>query len=321
MKKIYLDVTELKECTSVWIKDVEIIRAGTTVYSMPIRHKNEEYERFAKEYDIHFIFDDNIPVIDFYTIPQVDILATDSRGGYIGTIGQMSDLESEAPICYIDRDRKCYLISKTGKDFLQKVSSWKDVLAPYEEIKFYSSKTEAMKENEFYENSMSRLNAQHFSKKYIVKKMEKKDAQLIYDMTRRNLQYYEYCGRQNTLEDIYSDLELTPPGISQKDKYYIGYFMDEELIAVMDLIDGFPDKETAYIGFFMMNADYQGNGIGTQIISELFEYLRKVGFVRVRLGIDKDNPQSTHFWEKQGFIAVKEVPQDGGVIVVADKRF
>ena len=171
------------------MKDVEIVRAGTTVYSMPIRHKNAEYERFAKEYDIHFVFDDNIPAVDFYTIPQVDILATDSNGGYIGTIGQMSDLESNAPIGYIDKDRQCYLISKNGKEFMEKVSSWKYALEPYDEIKFYSSKAEAMKENEFL--ILPRLDIVCFSKKFVVQKMKKEDAQMIYDMTSRNLQYYD----------------------------------------------------------------------------------------------------------------------------------
>ena len=98
MKKVYFDETEAHECMSLFIKDVEIIHAGTTVYSMPATHKNSEYKKFADEYDIHFIFDDDIPQINFYTIPQIDIMATDSQGGFIGTIGQMTDLESDAQI-------------------------------------------------------------------------------------------------------------------------------------------------------------------------------------------------------------------------------
>ncbi len=154
-KKVYLDMTEMKSCTSVWMKDAEIIPAGATVYSMPSKHKNEEYERFAREYDIHFIFDDNIPVIDFYTIPRVDIFATDSEGGYMGTVGQMTDLEGDAPICYIDRKRKCYLICKSGKDFLQKASSWKISMELYTEVEFYPSKAEAMNDNDFLDLSES----------------------------------------------------------------------------------------------------------------------------------------------------------------------
>lgn len=149
MKRLYLDATTLTDCMSVIIKDTEVIWAGTTVYSMPVKCKNAEYQRYAQEYDIHFIFDDNIPQIDFYTIPRVDIMATDSRGGYIGTIGEQCDLGSEAPVCYIDRTRKCFLLGKCGKDFLQKISTWQDNLEAYEGIMFYESKEAAMKENEF----------------------------------------------------------------------------------------------------------------------------------------------------------------------------
>lgn len=149
MKKMYLDVTETDGCIGVFVKDVEIVYAGTTVYSMSVKHKNDEYQRYADEYDIHFIFDDDIPKIDFYTIPQVDIWATDSKGGYIGTIGQTSDLESDAPICYIDKNKKCYLIAENGTEFLKKVSSWYENVKIYEDIAFYASREEAMRENEF----------------------------------------------------------------------------------------------------------------------------------------------------------------------------
>jgi len=152
-RKVYLDMAQMKSCTSVWLKDTEIIPAGTTVYSMSVKHNNEEYERFAREYDMHFIFDDNIPMIDFYTIPRVDIFATDSEGGYIGTIGKMTDLESNMPICYIDNAKNFYLICKNSKDFLQVVSSWKVALEPYEEIRCYNSRVEAMEENEFLDIS------------------------------------------------------------------------------------------------------------------------------------------------------------------------
>ena len=173
--------------------------------------------------------------------------------------------------------------------------------------------------NHFYKDKIGRLDVQQFSKMFAVRKMYKKDAELIYAMTSKNLQYYEYCGRMNTLEDIYTDLVITPPGLERKDKYYVGFFEEEKLVAVMDLEDGFPDKVTAYIGFFMMNIEYQGKGIGTQLIAELFAYLKGVGFEKVQLGYDKGNPQSSHFWKKQKFQDIREVQQDGGIIVAAER--
>ena len=55
MKKLYLDETQAHECMSIFIKDAEIIHAGTTIYSMSVKDKNAEYERYANEYDIHFV--------------------------------------------------------------------------------------------------------------------------------------------------------------------------------------------------------------------------------------------------------------------------
>ncbi len=63
----------------------------------------------------------------------------------------------------------------------------------------------------------------------------------------------------------------------------------------------------------------QGTGEGTKIISRLCAELRNLGFDRIRLGIDKGNPQSTHFWKKNGFQVIREVPQERGTILLAER--
>ena len=87
----------------------------------------------------------------------------------------------------------------------------------------------------------------------------------------------------------------------------------------MDLIDGYPDSDTAFIGFFMMNRQLQGHQIGTSIIQELCLYLKETGLKRVLLGIDKENPQSNAFWTKNGFSVIREVEQAEGTILLAEK--
>ena len=147
MQKIYLDMTEHTDCIGIYKKDTKVIPAGTTIYTMPSKDKNAEYQKLADEYDIHFIF--NLPDIDFYTIPRIDIMAADSHGGYIGTIGETCDLESDAPICYIDKNKTCHLIAENGKTFLKTVHSWKTQLKPCEGIEFFPSKEEAKKRHDF----------------------------------------------------------------------------------------------------------------------------------------------------------------------------
>ena len=88
----------------------------------------------------------------------------------------------------------------------------------------------------------------------------------------------------------------------------------------MDLIDGYPEDNIAFIGFFMMDAFLSRQGIGTKIIFEVADYLKTHGFTTIRLAIDKDNPQSNHFWDKNGFSVIEEVDRDGWPVLVAENN-
>ena len=162
--------------------------------------------------------------------------------------------------------------------------------------------------------------AEKLSSVYSVRCMCDGDADMILELCLSNDQYYRYCGRQPSRELILDDLHVTPPGIPVSSKYYVGFFEEcGRLAAVMDLIDGYPDSETAYIGFFMVRKDLQGRNVGTGIVGEVFGYVRQKGMTRMMLGIDKDNPQSNHFWKKNGFSVVREVRQEQGTVLVAEK--
>ena len=74
----------------------------------------------------------------------------------------------------------------------------------------------------------------------------------------------------------------------------------------MDLVLGYPQDRTALIGFLMVDAGRQGTGLGSRLVGEAMECLRAQGFTRLRLGVDKGNPQSFAFWTKNGFAQVSE---------------
>ena len=74
----------------------------------------------------------------------------------------------------------------------------------------------------------------------------------------------------------------------------------------MDLILGYPTDEIAFIGLFMTNICYQNKGVGSNIIGDVCDYLKRSGYKKVRIGVDKGNPQSNSFWKKNGFCIVAE---------------
>ena len=153
MRKVYLDTTQADMCISVYLHDAEVVLAGASVNAMSVKHKNSEYQKFAEKYDVHFIFADDVPKVDFYTVPMVDIFAVDSAGGYVGSVGQLTDLEADIPICYIDGEKRCYLIATNGNDFLSKVGNWKADLMPYNDIEFFDSLEMAKKKFEFLDRA------------------------------------------------------------------------------------------------------------------------------------------------------------------------
>ena len=65
------------------------------------------------------------------------------------TSGGTTDMESDLPICYIDKDRKTYLIAADFKEFLKNCKNWKSELKLCEEIEIFTSKEEANKKYTF----------------------------------------------------------------------------------------------------------------------------------------------------------------------------
>ena len=123
-----------------------------------------------------------------------------------------------------------------------------------------------------------------FSKKYYVRKLQKNDIDQIYDLCSKNHLYYQYRPPYVTRKSIESDMMALPNNIDIKDKYYVGYFKNEKLIAVLDLIDGYPKKDIVFIGFLMIDISIQKNGVGSAIVNELIDYLTTLKYKEFRLG-------------------------------------
>lgn len=144
------------------------------------------------------------------------------------------------------------------------------------------------------------------STKYKVRRLDKEDVDIIYNMSYPNAIFYQYHPPVVTRESILKGMEALPPEKSKEDKLYLGFFEKETLVAVMDLILKYPEEETAYIGLFMTDIKYQNKGIGSYIIEEVSKQLKLCGYLKVRLGVDKGNPQSFAFWTKNQFTIVAE---------------
>lgn len=161
------------------------------------------------------------------------------------------------------------------------------------------------------------MNICEISSKYTVRKMTAEDVDVIYELSVGNPLFYDYCPPYVTKESILYDMSELPPQCTEDDKYYVGFFRENNLIAVMDLISGYPKEDTAYIGLFMTDKKVQGRGVGTEIIKECSRYLKNQGFQSIQLAYAKGNPQSEAFWKKNGFCKTGKETDQGAYISVS----
>ena len=110
--------------------------------------------------------------------------------------------------------------------------------------------------------------------------------------------------------DAQSLLMMRPEGLAEEAKVVLGAFDDGELVAVVDLLRGFPNERTAFIGLLEVHAAYQGRGHGSTTYALVQQYVETTWpEVRtMRLAVVDTNAQvATGFWQRQGFEATGEV--------------
>lgn len=159
------------------------------------------------------------------------------------------------------------------------------------------------------------------SRCYSVRRLNEEDALKIYELYLSNPQYFEAMSDAPTLDGVKADLTALPPNKTYENKYYLGFYENENLIAVMDLILAFPNQRTAFIGLFMVHATQQGREVGSRIITDTLAYLKSLGYSACRLGYVKTNSQSKAFWQKNGFIPTGvESNQEKYTIILMEKK-
>lgn len=143
------------------------------------------------------------------------------------------------------------------------------------------------------------------------RRLTEADAAQVCALMQGNPLFYRYHPPQPTPESIRTDMTALPPGKAMEDKWFVGFYDGDCLIAVMDLILNYPAADTAFIGLFMTAHDRQGCGLGSRILRDCMARLSAAGYHRLRLAVDEGNPQSLAFWTKNGFTLTGEVhPND-----------
>ena len=120
------------------------------------------------------------------------------------------------------------------------------------------------------------------------------------------------------LTDVISEV---PEGSSAESKNFVGFYdEDSKLVAILDLITGYPESDDAFIGWFMVEAEKQGMGIGSQLFADIRAAMKAQGFDYLQVRLSKDSSDAVSFWQSQGFAATGEEDQSGRHTVLTFAR-
>ena len=124
----------------------------------------------------------------------------------------------------------------------------------------------------------------------------------VFWLMRSNRRYLHEMGEQLAKGPLTTLVSKTPEGAEPGNRHFVGFFGESgALVAVMDLICAYPQADTARIDWFMVAADMQGQGVGSQIFADVRAALQAQGFKRIELTIPERATDGIAFWKAQGF--------------------
>ena len=180
----------------------------------------------------------------------------------------------------------------------------------------------------------SGLEIQAFSTQYDVRRITEADITDVYLLAKANRRFYEALHTRPTVEGLTEVISNLPEGAGAEGKHFVGFYAEEgaggagavggseagDLVAIMDLICGYPGEQDVFIGWFMVDADLQGQGIGSGIFADVRAALSAQGYTRVSLQCPQEHPEAVAFWQAQGFTTVGDVITSGEYPVIEMER-
>jgi ribosomal protein S18 acetylase RimI-like enzyme len=114
-------------------------------------------------------------------------------------------------------------------------------------------------------------------------------------------------GRAPSLETVDDFFASGAPGTALKDKYGFGFYVDEIIAGVAEVIHGWNAPHKSHIGLLLIKPQFQRHGYGRAAFSHIETFARSLGSTVLRIGVIANNKAAFSFWQSVGFVRNGEV--------------
>jgi len=109
-------------------------------------------------------------------------------------------------------------------------------------------------------------------------------------------------GKEATPTGIIESIIAIPDGFSIENKYFISLWKDNNPIAVLDFLVGYPNSDCVWVGLLLVHGSLKGKSIGIEIMNAVIATTQTVGMKDIMLGVIATNTRGIDFWRKLGFV-------------------
>ncbi|BDZ29815.1 GNAT family N-acetyltransferase [Lactiplantibacillus sp. WILCCON 0030] len=117
-----------------------------------------------------------------------------------------------------------------------------------------------------------------------------------------NPTYHQYFSpNELTLAEIHDDLTAHPDEIEAAQKQVFGFYLANHLVAVLDILNQYPEQDFLFIGLLMVGNPYQRKSVGSVIATGLMQAALKSNIHCIQLTRVSADTGVAAFWKKLGF--------------------
>ena len=105
-----------------------------------------------------------------------------------------------------------------------------------------------------------------------------------------------------------------PPRGTKENYYFFTIRQNKVIIGFLAFYLGHPHNRSAYISVLYIAEQHRQNGLGSEIIKALIEYLKSLNIKEIRLHVSLRNTTGLLFWVKKGFDHITKVECNGNLL-------
>ena len=152
---------------------------------------------------------------------------------------------------------------------------------------------------------------------YEIKQITKHNFKEIFEVYEANQDFFVLTqGKEATIESSIGDIIAMPPNCDISQKIFVSMWEDGKVIAVLDLIERFPNEDFIWIGLLLVHSDYHGQKLGSGILEGVLAAAKARGYKAIQIGVIESNIKAISFWKRHGF----EILRNSGDIVVMERE-